>query len=183
MSTQLLTPGPTYLQVGTGAAGVLEHLGWTERGIRGTFDGGFEDVMTDVSGTRVPFDILYQGEQAFITADLNLYDELILNKVNPRRLGDTEGVVATTAVGSLLRLEGFMFRLLIFCPYSAKAAFANMRPAYNFLKAHLDAAREIELSSRVKIVRCIFRAIPDWSQTSGGGILYNFSTTGIVAVT
>src|ERR1700674_3007939 len=121
MPTQNYTPGPTYLQVGTGGAGALQHLGWTERGVRITFDAAFEDVMTDVSGTRIPFDVLYEAEQAFITADLVLYDELVMNTVNDRGLGGTEGNIGFTATGSLFRQEGLTYRLLVFCPYSAKA--------------------------------------------------------------
>jgi hypothetical protein len=193
MATQLYTPGPTYLQVGLGASAALLHLGWTERGVRITFDGAFEDVITDVSGTRIPFDVLDEAEQAFVTADLVLYDEAVLNTVNARRgfiagasSPDTEGTIATTAVGSLMRFEGFMYRLLVFCPYSQKTAYntgTGMRPGYNFLSAYLDAAREIELSSRVKIQRCIFRAIPNWSQTAGGGTLFNFTVSDRVSPT
>lgn len=183
MPTQLFTPGPTFIQIGTGAVGALEHLGWSERGIRVTLDGAFEDVITDVSGTRIPFDVQAMGEQGFITADLNLYDEAILTKALNLRTGTVAGTMGPTTVGSLLRLEGGMFRLLCYCPYEVKAAMANMRPAFNFIKAYLDAAVEIELSSRVKVNRCIFRAIPDWSQVLGGGILWNESITGLVAVT
>lgn len=185
MATQLYTPGPTYLQLGTGAAGALEHLGWSERGVRITLDGAFEDVMTDVSGTRIPFDVLAMAEQAFITVDLNLYDEAILNKALGARTGNAAlpGTMGPTTVGSLIRLEAFMYRILVYNPYETKAAMAAMNDAYNFPTGYLDAAVEIELSSRVKVQRCIFRAIPGWNQVSGGGVLYNFSKIGLVGVT
>ena len=183
--SQVYVSGPTEVHVGVGAAGALQFFGWSENGVRINFDGGFEDVMSDVSGTRVPFDCQAMAMQAFITADMNVYNEGIYRQM-ANRVGlaaSGEGAFPAGDVGYLMRTEAQagasgMFALLVYSPYSTKGVFSTMDACYNFPTAYLADSAEMELSSKAKHIRCIFRAIPGWSTTTYAGTLFNHSAAG-----
>lgn len=171
--------GPAELYVGTGSGGALEFLGWSEAGMRFNFDAEFEDVMSDISGTRIPFDVQFMGIQAFMSGDLTVYNEPIFNKLLVRVPGGSVGTIGAGHIGHLLNLEGGGVRTLINAPYAAKAAFtATMQKAWNFPRAHLISPTEIDVGTRVKKIRFIFRAIPTWNQLTGEATLYDDSIVG-----
>lgn len=133
--------------------------------------------MTDLSGTQVPFDTQFMAQDALIHADLTKFNENVMQLVQTAISGGTLGAGSTTAIGSLMVAESNAYRLLLYPPYLAKTFETDM-PAYNFLEAYLVDSNDIEISSGVKKVRCVWRAIPQWNEASGGWTLFNTSATG-----
>lgn len=179
--SQFYVPGPTNIQVGTGTSGALEFLGFTEDNVRVSPNARFEEVRADYAGTQLPADLSFQGFEAYITADLSSYNEGILAKVMARLNGLTEGLIAANQIGTLVFQEGFAFRLLLKCMYSAKAGYETMRPAYNFLTAVPFDSFDVSLNTRTKRPRVVFRALAVINKTNLTGTLYNSDVTGAVS--
>lgn len=181
---QTYVHGPAEIHLGDqGASGSLTFVGWSEAGVRITFDGAFEDVPSDISGTRIPFDVQAMAQQAFISADINIYKETVLNEAI-NRLNDNAaaGFLASGSVGTMLRLEDMAFRLLIYSPYrvSKSTVYSDMNH-YNFWTAYLMDAVDVEVGTRYKRVRCIFRAIPWWNDNGADpyrAVLWDETITG-----
>lgn len=207
--SQVYVAGPAEIHVGTGTAGALQFLGWGMQGVRIDFVGHFYDVPSDVAGTDLPFDVQQMGQQAYITSDINVYNEGIYRKIaNRTRLtdggpgsafgdGPTEGELVDFGMGFLLAGETIpasvgssgMFGLLVFPPYAGgfggakKVAFTTEDQAYRFPVAYLDDAAVMELGSRFKKIRMVFRAITFFSpQVRYSGILYDHNSNGRVGI-
>lgn len=202
--SQTYVNGPAELHVGTSgqpSPNDLEFLGWSESGVRISFDGGFEDVPSDRAGSRMPFDVQYMGMQAFISADVNLYNEGIYRKITGRAnitgsdgsetgIAAAEGRTHRYSIGFLMNQErsagaSGMFRFLVVGPYGRgvanKPAFATQDTCYNFYNAYLADAVDMELGSRYKRIRMTFRAITV-IDPSYDGQLYDHNITGRAAL-
>jgi hypothetical protein len=185
MAAQFWVPGPSYVQVGTGASGALAHLGWSESGISVEFNSEFEDVMCDLGGQKIGTDQIYHGQDATITADIVRYDEAVMNALLARIQGGTTGAVGAGQIGSLMIGQALTQRLLIVCPYSTQTSYTGMTAAYNFLNTYLVGVSKVELGSKVKKYRAVWRAVPSWTVSGGLGstVLFNNLTTGQASVT
>jgi hypothetical protein len=174
--SQLYVSGPTGWFTQTGASAGWEFLGFCEGDTRITLDGGWEDVMVDATGTRVPFDVQYMGDQAYIGGDLVLHNELVWQRVAARLgpnpvTGDAAGVYLggpAGAIGSLMRSEGYAYGLVIRSIYGGtggKQFFTsgNMPGGYYFSQAWLDGQFDISLSTKRTVKKAVFRAIPAWN--------------------
>ena len=186
---QAYVNGPAEIHIGTAPTGTLTFFGWSEAGVRITFDGAFEDVPSDIAGGgRIPFDLQYMGMQAFISADVNVYKETtlydLLNRVNDGTLDP--GEIGSGEVGSLMRLEALDFRLLIYAPYAvtASTAFPDMQH-HNFPHATLIDAVDVDVGTKYKRVHMVWRAIPNWNDAGDpyGATLWNAVVTGRTAPT
>lgn len=198
LGAQLWVNGPAAVQVGTGSAGALQHLGFTENGVRISFDAKFEDIHTDISGPMIPHDVQMMGEQAYITLDMNKFDEVVLEHLMVRMATATyiaaysslPGRPGSKAIGTLMQTESAVVRLLINAPYASKAVFFNsstgdeMPLAYNFPTCYpMDAIDLDPVGLRVKKVRIIMRAVPAWDPPNYAYTLYNGTATGQATVT
>lgn len=183
--------GPVDLYVGTGSQGALEKLGFSENGVNLNFIYPTVPFHSDDMGAETPQDIQIFPPHAFCEFDLNQWDEAVWTKVQARTykiLTQTglNGAFDMLDPGSFLRLEGYMYRLLLDAPYAAKTAFTGMTP-YNFLAATLEGqVRTGPLSTRPKKHAGLFHAIPT-KRAVGGGVYvsgnyiwttYNASTAG-----
>jgi hypothetical protein len=193
MSQSILVGGPTFWCVGVGGGSTLAFLGICEGVTRIHFDLREVDVHTDGSGD-VPFDVLYRGEQATIQGDLIRYDDQIAHVLLSGLpsaggvLGSQNfGTIPAGSIGALRNGEGNSIRFLVYCPYSAKAAFsaAGMIPGYNFLSAWATGAQDISVGTQAKRIRIRMRAIPKWTLTAAGfqGVLCNTDVSGIPTIT
>lgn len=172
MASKIYVNGPANLYTGTAAGPALEFLGFTEGDTRLSFDAAFEEVFTDQGGPRVPSDMLYLSEQAFISLTLVQYVEAVYAKVAARINGGTRGAIAANSIGTLMLQEGKTYQFVIDAPYQAKAAFSDMPACYNFLNAYLAQTTDLEVSTKVKKVRCLFHCLSK-PGTDGSGTLYN----------
>jgi hypothetical protein len=171
--------GPTLFSVGTGESGAAEFLGFCEGITTISVDSGWEDVMTDYGGTKIPADVQFMGEQAFITADLVRYNENILNKLRARAFDNLTGTVAENLMGSLMVGQGQSQKLSLVCPYSAITHFSgSQNSGYTFGAAWLADAITLETGTRYARVRCIWRCVPVWDWVANSATLYTNTATG-----
>ena len=162
MATQPYYDGPCLIRVGTGSAGALEDLGYTEDGADVDIEGFFENVWGDQGGgpSGVPIDVQYFGELARIRLTLTKWDAAIADKVVPRVNGATAGTPATP--GTLMFQESKSIRLLL-SPTS--------RPL-NFPRAFLRG--NYQINKGVKHSKIIFEFE---CHKDGSGVLFNATTS------
>lgn len=180
MGRQFFVSGPTSISVGTGVAGALEFLGFSEGGISVEFNAEFDDVLCDIGGGKLPTDVIFQGMDAFIRAEVSNYDETVMTSLLARVFSGGSGSIPAGTMGSLMNAQSQSQRLLLMSPYSSLTAFSTMIPAYNFLSTYLVGSASVELGTKVKKWRLVWRAIPIWTVSAGlsSGTLWNESVTG-----
>lgn len=184
MASQLYVPGPSHMAVGSGTAYAMEYLGLgDDQGCRIVLNGRFEDVLTDLSGPMVPFDVQWFAEDIFVSVTLTKVEATVLAKLQARIFEQTGGSIASADVGTLMRLEGKSMPLMIQFPYETKSVFTGqMIAGFRFPIAWPADAIERHASTRVERVRVTFRAIPDWN-TDGSGLLYDHDMTNFPSFT
>lgn len=185
--SQFIVTGPCYVQVGMGADNqTLVHLGWSESGFEIEINGYMDDVMCDVGGSKVGTDVIFQGEDAIISGDLNFYNEDTLTALESRLYTNKTngaGAIGTGMIGGLMIGQGNAYRLLVYCPYNSLAGMTDQVACWNFPTAWLTDTHRISTGTKVKKHRINFRAIPSWTISSGGGlvssVLYNSTSAGM----
>jgi hypothetical protein len=121
--------GPALVYTGTGSAGALELLGYTDRGVEVSIDKNYENILTDILGPMTPQELQDFGEVAQITAPLIAVDRTVLNKAMNRGNRGSNGQLNTP--GRLVGHNGDSFRVGIAAAADTPWSFSNcvVRPA------------------------------------------------------
>lgn len=122
--------GVALCYTGTGGAGALELLGYTEDGVDIDVTENVSPIMTDLFGPETPQDFQSMGMVARITMPLIAFDRTVLNKVTGK--GDRTTVGLTNTPGLVMGVAGHAFRLGIACPADTPWSFtkAIVRPGF-----------------------------------------------------
>ena len=178
---QLHVNGSAGIRLALPLDNTLKPVGYSEDGVDIDFHMGWEDVMCDVYGPKVPIDVQYFLQDAFIEFDLVLYENSrfleMISQFQALVGGAASGVMAQ-AGGLFIQNSGY-FRLLI-SSTPTNVGITSDEQCWNFLYAYpVDIKSKI--GTRRKIHHCVFRAIP-YSPTITGGqstlaILYNDTCT------
>jgi hypothetical protein len=122
------------------------YLGTGERAPRPSFRPAFEPVMNDLTGSRIPYDWMFEGEEAIVTVRLTRWDEPTLaalqNRTGPA--GQPRGVNFANDVGTLMLTEGAAYPLWLLFPFGIPgigkpAMIAGGLPqGYHFYAAFLE---------------------------------------------
>jgi hypothetical protein len=182
---QIYVAGPCEIHVGVGTAGSLVFLGWSEAGVRISIQPGWDDVPSDLAGSRVPHDVQAMGEQAFISYDLKVWNESVYAQCAARWNPFTgpRGVQPVGAVGGLMVTEGAAYRLLVYSPYAALKPSQAAQSHYNFFRSWVAGPDDIApVGTRAKKIRIVHRAIGSYDPLTGGWPLYDGSAAGKPAV-
>jgi hypothetical protein len=149
--------GSAVVSVGTGAAGALETLGYTDQGVDIDIQELTEDILTDVSG-RSPQDVQLMGMTARIIVNLIAMDRTVFAKITGR--GDRSTVGQTSTPGTILGANNYLFRVGIASPLDTPWSFPTclVRPGYG-----------TRLATKVHPFRIEFFAIPYLSYTTTSG--------------
>lgn len=142
-------------------------LGTCERFPRVSMHSYFHEVPRDDLGSRAVWDLMYDSEEAYVFAELNYFDERVLEAVQDRLYrstfpSPTRGYSDSDAVGTLLRLEQRAFALTLSLPYSRKTLFgANGMPAtFTFPNAVCWGPDEWTIGSQQpRKIRLVWRCI------------------------
>lgn len=193
---QIYTSGPILIGVQMRNAGVLPaastFLGTGETAPEITVKAEWEPVMNDLGGTKIPFDVAYEGEEAFISVKLTRWNQTILNLIQnrPYRAGAVRGTNSILSVagapagygdmGSMMITEGLTFGLQCYFPYSVKAAYRNpangfMPPGMNFPAAMLMGPEVRRGGTKAQSIQLVFHALRDVVLGAGSSafVLYN----------
>lgn len=116
-------------------------FGWGESAPEPEFMPEYENVMSDLRGSRKPHDKLYEGQDARVTATMTIWDELVLQAMMAFTKSNNPGVDGGSDIGTLMNAEKRSFMLWLVYPYAFTKSFmaaANMRGGYRFYGAMLD---------------------------------------------
>lgn len=103
--------GAALVYVGTGVAGALELLGYTEAGVDMEIAENKEELMTDLMGSKTPQDFQDMGMMGRIVTPLIAVDTAVLDKIIGR--GDSAGTGEVNTPGLVLGIGGYAFPVAI----------------------------------------------------------------------
>lgn len=108
--------GKTQIWVGTGAAGVLEFLGYSINGVQIVERPFFTNVPGDENGgdEGPPVEKQHMGDLHYLRLELSKWDDLIMAKIRARLRGNTEAQSITP--GTLVVCGSLYYRLLLSGP-------------------------------------------------------------------
>jgi hypothetical protein len=149
--------GTALVSVGTGSAGALETLGYTDQGVDIEIEELTNDIITDVMG-MAPQEVQSMGMIARITVPLIAVDRTVLAKITGRGDRTTVGLVNTP--GLLLGTNSHLFRVGIAAPLDTPWSFSKcfMRPGFG-----------AKLATKANPFRVQFTAIPYAAYTVTSG--------------
>ena len=144
----------------------------------------FEPVMSDLSGTKVPFDILLEGEDAIISGVFTRYNESVyaamdsIGNLNPA----FRGIEGTYERGSLMLAEGLAYPLYMQFPFSAKAAMAGLPPGYRLFAAYLIDNGMPSNGTRPKKLALSWHCMPVFYLTGSNQWTWNLCDNNLAAL-
>ena len=125
----------------------VQFLGHTEAGpdINHRFER--EPVMSDLSGSRIPFDVMFQGETAIVGLTLTRWNSAIMDAVE-KGLNTASALLGSDgdlARGTLMQLEGATYPLVLISEHRTKATMtaAGMETGRRYLFAVPDQLTDI----------------------------------------
>jgi hypothetical protein len=183
--------GPVHIFTGTaggntGPNASAEYFGTGERAPNIRIRRGWSPVFNDLSGTEVPFDMMYESQEAFVTVTMTRWNEPCFQRLssmpNPATANAFGGVFLDNPgdIGSLMLTEGLAFQLWLQFPYASKTSYgANnvLPPGLHFYSAWFEGPDEWEVGTTSNKRLCVFHAVPQFFLPSGQFILgdYNMS--------
>lgn len=121
--------GPSFIYVGTGSAGALELLGFTESGCDMDVTENKSEIMTDVLGPMTPQDFQDMGAVARVVCPLIAMDDAVMAKIMMRGDHTGAGVIATAGLintpGLVLGSGGYGFKVGIASTFDSPWVFAK----------------------------------------------------------
>ena len=187
---QLYTTGPCLLYANIGATGVGSgwlFIGTAKQKPRIQIRRAIKEVMNDIGGDKAT-DLLYSGQDAIITADVNRMSLTAYFAMASCAAPVTfaagailSGTDGPGGVGTILGTEGQMFPLCLVFPYNVKAAYSNaangvLPPCYNFPLATLESPDDVDPGTQDLTIHMVWHAIRSEVPASTGGIsLFNQS--------
>jgi hypothetical protein len=115
--------GCAFVYVGTGTAGALELLGYTEAGVDKDIKENKREIMTDLFGDMTPQDFQDMGMVARIVCPMIAMDRSVFAKVYDK--GDRATVGLLNTPGLVLGVAGYSFRVAIASPADAPWSFGR----------------------------------------------------------
>ncbi len=176
------------------AAGPL-FLGYSERGPNISIRPHYSNVFVDLSGMSVPFDKIYDGEEAIVSCDLTYFNQNVLLAIEDYAGTTSPGFNEPGEIGTLMLTEGIAYPLYLRFPYAAKPAFQNglngaMPAGYRFYRAMLETDDFPDLGTKARKIHLSWHCLPQLDATvsndfgTGTFTLYDFDlsqTIGLVA--
>lgn len=118
-----LVNGTSFVYVGTGGAGALELLGYTENGVDQDITENKSEIITDLFGPMTPQDFQDMGMIARIICPFIAIDRSVLAKVMNR--GDRTTLGSLNTPGLVLGVAGYGFRVAIASTFDSPWSFTK----------------------------------------------------------
>lgn len=123
-----------------GPSGGPLHIGTGERAPRRRMVRHFSPVMNDLGGSAVPFDVTYQGKEAFVFVRLTRFNYANLLTIYDAFAESKGGEDDQSEIGTLMITESKIGQLWLSYPYAGRMP--GMPGGYHFLAAVLDTDEE-----------------------------------------
>jgi hypothetical protein len=193
MAGQKVT-GPAHIYCGVGPNKSPLYLGTAERYPKISIRPHFKPTFTDIGGD-VPFDMSFQGEEGFVSADISRWNEITyaIMAARPRHRHPLfpRGSTFNGDIGTLMLAEGAAYPIWVVFPYAAvnggKAAFADMPAGFRFVSSYLMGPDELEpLGTTPQKERLIWHCLRSFYITTGGNarqfLLYDHDMRGLPSI-
>jgi hypothetical protein len=127
----------------------VSFLGTTEHTPNIKFRPAFSPIFNDLAGQLIPYDLMFQSEEAFVFLDLTRWSETVRRRVSARltltRTAGGEGIDGPDDIGTFMMSEGQNPILYLAFPYSplspnisgivGKASMNDLPAGYRFFQA------------------------------------------------
>lgn len=177
--------GATPIDPQTATSSLRAYLGTCESAPQIVWNSQFEPVMNDRGGSRLPYDMLYQGKDALIIGDLTVWNWVIWERIRSRPdFNEVPDINDAFDLGSLMLTEGKCYPVWLQYPYAAKAAMAGglMPPGRHFFACFLLGPDQENPGTKVNKVHFQFQAMRAWNPSTGGHGLGDTNMTGIPSI-
>ncbi len=194
MATQAYNTGPVHFYVGlpstttfavAGGGGInfatlsftsWLYLGTAQRSPKRVTRRFHEEVWNDVSGTKAPFDNIYEGMEGLVAPDLTKWDWSVYRQMSALA-GAVSGPGGTDdrfARGTLRMTEGKFVGLALVFPFYAKLAMKNqgMPPGYFYPCCWLVDDDELSAGTGMNVENIVFHCHSAFSPATGSFTLF-----------
>lgn len=164
------------------------YLGMCEAAPQPSFNPEFVPMHADATGKK-PYDVVFMGEDAFVSADITVYNEAVYQEITRRpRFGKKAsdstspvgGTVAAGDIGTMMQTEGFTFALWLHFPYFSK--FGDMPKGYRFISSYVKGPDNPTIGTQPNKRRIQFHCLGAYDNVSGKVRCYDQNFTGIPAI-
>lgn len=152
-------------------ANTLQYVGTAERSPRIQTRKGWIPLFNDLGGPSIPFDMCYEGEESFISADLTRWTEAVYSAMTAIPTNTVRGFNGVGDIGTLMMTEGVAGTLFVLFPYTTlKPLTYGTQPAgYRFVRAWLEGPDDLDpLGTQPRKIRLVWRALRGFQLTSDG---------------
>ncbi len=176
--------GPVDVWCNPGTAGAV-FLGHGERGPRVRIRRGWEPIFNDLSGTQIPFDLLAEGAEGFVTIDLTRWNENIYQLIASVPIpGAAPGTNFPGDIGTLMMTESKGYTLWLRFPYASKATFNQaisgpMPAGMRFVQSWLEGPDEFEIGTQANKKILVFRCLRAFNPANGAFTLFDYDMSAI----
>lgn len=165
-------------------------LGTAERCPRMQVRAAWEPLFNDIGGQRIPFDVLFEGEEGYIFADLTRWNQATANVMvsRPGAFAGLPGLNVPGDIGTAMILEGKTCHVYLVFPFAAKPAMANaangaLMVGYHWPACILEGPDDMdEMGTRPRKVRFIWHALRQYDPQTGSFMLYDFVMAGNITL-
>ena len=186
--------GPVALYVGIPSGpsdfGTPQFLGHGELAPRIKRDKKYAPIMCDLGGNLIPFDMSWQGQQAFVFVTLTRWNWNVYEVISQIVSGGGSSGVYTLGdsfgdIGTLMMTENVGFTLWLQYPYANPAAghpafgAAFMPLGIRFYCAFLEQEDDLEPGTQPNKQHLAFHCIRDYDPTTGALTLGDTNMSGI----
>lgn len=156
-------------------------LGTAQRAPRRKTRIAHEPLWNDVSGSKVPYDQLYEGAEGLIGMDLTKWDWAVYRRAAAQAGGGTDGTDDEFARGSLRMTEGKFASLALVFPYYAKSVFRSngMVPGYLYPVSYLIEDDELEPGTAANVLHLMWYCQSAFNTKTQRFTLFTNKLTGV----
>jgi hypothetical protein len=185
MATPYCT-GPALIYVRPPALSGPAFFGTTERTPRIQIRPAWSPVYNDLGGSKVPFDMMYEGEESLESGTFTRWNELIHATLanRPSTLGSRGRNVAGD-IGTYMIAEGMAYTLWMVFPYASKALFAanNMPPGYRFPFSWLEGPDDLdENGTNPRKIGLLWHSLRGFDPSTGSFLLYDHDMSAVAGL-
>jgi hypothetical protein len=178
----LKSTGPAMFYAGVGPGGTPVFVGTCERAPNLQVRPAFVPHKNSIAGDLAN-DQCFQGEEGWVTADLNRWDDSALALLQARaNVGAPRGTYPAGTLGRMMLLEGAAYRLYVQFPFAAKLAMIGMPAGYRWIAAYLAGPDDLTPGTGANRFRLVWHALTvRWAGANNApqGKLYDHDMTGL----
>lgn len=187
--SQAFSTGPMHVFCGVGSNYSPIYFGTSKNGCPVELLPEWDAVFNDLSGTKHPYDKIYEGTVGMVRGDFTRYKEGVYLTMQNRTAmalggGSVAGIDAAGAIGTLMVTEGAAFPLWIQFPYASKIAMQNgvngaLPNGYHFFAAELEGPDVRKGGTGENAISLVWWCGRVFNPVTGAFSCYDFNMAGL----